>query len=63
MGDEMDAGLHAPDHAGERAALGNTITSAGYDRQHAQDERQARRAAASGNANRPGDTWSSASLI
>jgi hypothetical protein len=34
----MDAGLHA----GERAVLGNTITSAGYDRQRAQHERSAR---------------------
>jgi hypothetical protein len=35
----------------------------GYDKQHAMDERSARRAAASSNVNRSGDTWSSASGI
>jgi hypothetical protein len=53
-----------PDYApGERSALGNTIPSAGYDRQHAMDERSARQAAASGNAARSGNTVSTASSI
>jgi hypothetical protein len=59
----MAAGLDATDHPGERSALGNTITSAGYDRQHAIDVRSARRAAASGNAGRSADTVSTASGI
>jgi hypothetical protein len=50
-GDEMDAG----------AALVITIAQAGPS--DAQGERDARRAAASGNAAGPGDTWSSASGI
>jgi hypothetical protein len=55
---EDAAGLRSG--AGERAALGNTITTGpnAY-----QQERQASRAAASGNAGRSGDTWSSASGI
>jgi hypothetical protein len=60
----MHPGQDPEDTAGERAAMqGTTITSAGYDRQHAQDERQARRGAAAGNASRSGDTWSGASGI
>jgi hypothetical protein len=40
-----------------------TDVNAGYDLQHAQDKRQARRSAASGNASRSGDTYSGASGI
>ena len=59
--DELHAGLHAKASVGERAALGNTIVHAGPD--DAQGERQARRAAASGNAPYRGATVSSASGI
>src|SRR6516164_6270612 len=57
------AGLSAPDHAGARAALGNTQVSAGYDRQHGMDERGARRTATSGTAPYRGATVSLASSI